>query len=80
MDENGFILEEGKMRKCIFRQGRHDPQFKEYTNRENCTIVTVISAAGGIGTPLIVFKGKEQPARRQKTKNRERILVLCARE
>ncbi|CUS12345.1 unnamed protein product [Tuber aestivum] len=79
MDEKGFILGEGKTRKRICRQGRHDPQFKEYSNHESCTIVTGISAAASIVTPLIVFKGKEQLAGWQKTK-KEKEYWYCVQE
>jgi len=67
------------MRKRICRQGRRDSQFKEYSNRESGTIVTAISAATDIVTPLIVFKGKEQLAGWQKTK-KEKEYWYCVQE
>lgn len=62
MDKKGFILGIGKITKWICRNARKDSQFKEYTNRESCTVVESISVDGFVVTPLTIFKGQNHLA------------------
>lgn len=62
-DETGFILGVGDDVKRICRNIRSDSVFKEYKNRESCTVIESIAATGGFSvTPLVIFKGQNHLA------------------
>lgn len=57
MKEKAFVLGIGEVRKRICRNVRRSDRSKEQHNRELCTIIEAVSAAGFVLTPLIIFKG-----------------------
>lgn len=62
MDETGFILGMGDEVKRICRNIRKDSVYKEYRNRESCSVVECISTDGFTVTPLVIFKGSNHIA------------------
>lgn len=62
MDEKGFLLGIGLEVKRICRRGRKSHRFKEEGNRESCTLIETVSAAGRVLTPVIIWKAKQHIA------------------
>ncbi|RPB16234.1 CENP-B protein, partial [Morchella conica CCBAS932] len=62
MDETGFILGMGDEVKRICRNIRKDSVYKEFKNRESCSVVECISTDGFTVTPLVIFKGSNHIA------------------
>jgi hypothetical protein len=62
MDETGFILGVGDVTKRLCRNVRQNAVFKEFKNRESCSVVDAISTDGFAVTPLIIFKGSHHLA------------------
>lgn len=59
MDEKPFRLGIGQRRKRAVAVEGSDRTFKEQTNRESCTLIEAISAAGEYTNPTIIWKAKK---------------------
>lgn len=54
MDEKGFRMGIGQRQKRIVAKNASDKTSKEETNRESCTLIEAVNAAGQYITPTII--------------------------
>jgi len=58
MDEKGYMLGQAAKCKVLYRVGCRNPHLKQDGNREIVTDIEIVSAAGHILPPYIIYKGR----------------------